>query len=64
MYELRALEFEVKSLNPKMKVFRRTPQELAATAKLGPNKELIVDNTLIALVYNKSAFVPKLYISD
>lgn len=38
----RFMEFELRELEPKIKVIRRTFKELHTEAKLGPNKELFV----------------------
>lgn len=35
-------EFEIRRLNPSVKVIRRTLTEMAKKAKLGPNNELLV----------------------
>lgn len=35
-------EYEIRKMNPDIKVIRRTLTQIADTAKLGPNKELLV----------------------
>ncbi|XP_033218866.1 glutathione synthetase, chloroplastic-like [Belonocnema kinseyi] len=57
----RAHDFEIKRLNPKIKVFRRSLTQLVAAATLGVNKELILDGNIIAVVYYRSGYGPSQY---
>ena len=54
-------EFEIKKQNPNVRVIRRNLTQLAATAKLGSNKELIVDNYIISVVYYRCGYEPGQY---
>ncbi|KAI4491640.1 hypothetical protein M0804_003032 [Polistes exclamans] len=54
-------EFEIKKQNPNIKVIRRTLTEMITTAKLGSNKELIVDDYIVALVYYRCGYEPGQY---
>ncbi|XP_071865118.1 glutathione synthetase isoform X1 [Bombus fervidus] len=54
-------EFEIKKQNPNVRVIRRNLTQLAATAKLGFNKELIVDNYIISVVYYRCGYEPGQY---
>lgn len=54
-------EFEIKKQNPNIKVIRRNLTQLAAAAKLGPAKELIVDNYVVAVVYYRCGYEPAQY---
>lgn len=54
-------EYEIRKQNPNVKVIRRSLTQLAAAAKLGPNKELIVNNYVVAVVYYRSGYEPGQY---
>ncbi|XP_076224494.1 glutathione synthetase isoform X2 [Nomia melanderi] len=54
-------EFEIREQNPNIKVIRRNLTQLATTARLGSNKELIVDNYIIAVVYYRCGYEPGQY---
>ncbi|XP_076277357.1 glutathione synthetase isoform X1 [Lasioglossum baleicum] len=54
-------EFEIRKQNPNIRVIRRNLTQLAATAKMGSNKELIVDNYNVALVYYRCGYEPGQY---
>ncbi|XP_015592887.1 glutathione synthetase isoform X3 [Cephus cinctus] len=56
-------EFEIRRLNPDIKVIRRNLTQLAAGAKLGQNKELLMDGYTIAVVYYRSGYEPGQYYS-
>ncbi|XP_073993314.1 glutathione synthetase-like isoform X3 [Rhodnius prolixus] len=57
----RFMEFELRELEPKIKVIRRTFKELHTEAKLGPNKELFVGKHRVGIVYYRSGYVPQQY---
>ncbi|XP_076640759.1 glutathione synthetase [Halictus rubicundus] len=54
-------EFEIRKQNPNIRVTRRNLTQLAATAKMGSNKELIVDNYIVAVVYYRCGYEPGQY---
>ncbi|KZC07199.1 Glutathione synthetase [Dufourea novaeangliae] len=54
-------EFEIRKQNPNVRVIRLNLTQLAATAKLGTNKELIVDNYVVAVVYYRCGYEPGQY---
>ncbi|XP_048505872.1 glutathione synthetase-like [Athalia rosae] len=54
-------EFEIRRLNPNVRVIRRTLTQLAVEASLGPNKELIVGNRTVAVVYFRCGYEPDQY---
>ncbi|XP_050479159.1 glutathione synthetase-like isoform X2 [Bombus huntii] len=54
-------EFEIKKQNPNVRVIRRNLTQLAATAKLGSNKELIVDSYIVSVVYYRCGYEPGQY---
>lgn len=60
----RAHEFEVKRQNPNVQVIRRTLTQLSNEARLGPNKELIVKNKTIAVVYFRCGYEPGQYFTQ
>lgn len=49
-------EFEVRRLNPAIKVIRKSLSALVHDAHLGSNKELIVDDFVVAVVYFRSGY--------
>ncbi|XP_034939816.1 glutathione synthetase-like [Chelonus insularis] len=57
-------EFEIKQLNPNVKVIRKTLTQLATEAKLGPNKELIVNDKPVAVVYFRFGYAPENYLGE
>ncbi|XP_069676037.1 glutathione synthetase-like isoform X3 [Periplaneta americana] len=57
-------EFEIRRQNPSVIVIRRTLTEIANSAKLGNNKELIIDDLTVAVVYFRSGYEPAQYPSD
>lgn len=57
-------EFEIRKQNPNVKVIRRNLTQLAVTAKLGPNKELIVDDYIVSVVYYRCGYEPSQYDSN
>ncbi|CAK9796535.1 Glutathione synthetase [Anthophora plagiata] len=57
-------EFEIRSQNPNVKVIRRNLTQLAATAKLGSKKELIVEDYVVAVVYYRCGYEPGQYHSQ
>nr|UNN25574.1 glutathione synthetase [Diaphanosoma celebensis] len=55
-------EFEIRRQNPNVRVIRRNLTELGrGAAQLGPNKELIVDGSEIAVVYFRCGYSPDQY---
>ncbi|XP_071568213.1 glutathione synthetase [Temnothorax nylanderi] len=55
-------EFQVRQLCPKIKIVRRSLTSLASEGiKLGPNKELIVSNMVVAVVYYRSGYELEAY---
>ncbi|XP_025153801.1 glutathione synthetase-like isoform X2 [Harpegnathos saltator] len=56
-------EFEIRRLNPEIKVIRRSLTSLVSesTIKLGPHKELIVGNMIAAVVYYRSGYQLEAY---
>ncbi|KAH0557820.1 glutathione synthetase-like [Cotesia glomerata] len=58
----RGHEFEIKRLNPDVKVVRRTLKQLTIQAKLSSKKELILnDSTVVAVVYYRYGYSPEHY---
>ncbi|XP_032691229.1 glutathione synthetase-like [Odontomachus brunneus] len=56
-------EFEIRRLNPDIKIIRRSLTSLVSehTIKLGSNKELIVENMIVAVVYYRSGYQLEAY---
>ncbi|KAK2575858.1 hypothetical protein KPH14_007232 [Odynerus spinipes] len=54
-------EFEIRKQNPNIKVIRRTLTDLTTTAKLGSNKELIVEDFVVSVVYYRCGYEPGQY---
>ncbi|XP_012281091.1 glutathione synthetase isoform X2 [Orussus abietinus] len=57
----RFLEYEVHRQNPQISVVRKSLTELAAEARLGEKKELIVGDVTISVVYFRSGYDPSFY---
>lgn len=57
----RFLEFEIHKINPDVKVIRKSLKELVSQAKLGPNKELIVGQLEVSVVYFRSGYEVEAY---
>ncbi|KAK2585964.1 hypothetical protein KPH14_010541 [Odynerus spinipes] len=57
-------EFEVRRLNHDIKIIRKSLSALARDARLGSNKELIVDNLVVAVVYFRSGYELQAYPSE
>ncbi|XP_072385880.1 glutathione synthetase-like [Diabrotica undecimpunctata] len=57
----RLVEFEIKRLSPQTKVVRRTFGDISTKGCLSDTKELIVDNTVIAVVYFREGYAPNHY---
>lgn len=49
-------EFEVHKINPKISVIRKNLSNLVSEAKLGPNKELMIGDKEVAVVYFRSGY--------
>ncbi|KAH0950533.1 hypothetical protein HN011_001841 [Eciton burchellii] len=55
-------EFKIREINPKIKIIRRSLTSLIAEGiSLGPNKELIVANQRVAVVYYRSGYELEAY---
>ncbi|XP_029664416.1 glutathione synthetase-like isoform X3 [Formica exsecta] len=54
-------EFEIRKQNPNVKVIRRNLTQLADTARLGSNMELIVNDYIISVVYYRCGYEPNQY---
>lgn len=54
-------EFEIRKQNPNVKVIRRNLTQLAETARLGPDKELIVNDYIVSVVYYRCGYEPRQY---
>ncbi|XP_044731252.1 glutathione synthetase-like [Chrysoperla carnea] len=59
--DVRFHEYEINKLNRNLKLIRRTLTQIANTVKLGPNKQLLVDDFEIAVVYYRTGFMPEQY---
>ncbi|KAK9505189.1 hypothetical protein O3M35_009296 [Rhynocoris fuscipes] len=57
----RFMEFEIRELEPKIKIIRRTFKELCKEAELGPNKELLVGIHRVGIVYYRCGYMPQQY---
>ncbi|KYN02713.1 Glutathione synthetase [Cyphomyrmex costatus] len=54
-------EYEIRKQNPNIKVIRRNLTQLATTARLGPDMELVVNSYVIAVVYYRCGYEPNQY---
>uniref|UniRef100_A0A1B6I2J5 Glutathione synthetase n=2 Tax=Homalodisca liturata TaxID=320908 RepID=A0A1B6I2J5_9HEMI len=57
-------EYEIRKLNPEVRVIRRNLTEIGNSAKLGANKELIIDEDTVAVVYYRAGYEPGHYMSE
>ncbi|XP_044735967.1 glutathione synthetase-like isoform X1 [Chrysoperla carnea] len=57
-------EFEIHRLNRDIKVIRRTLTQVANNAKLGPNKQLLIDGCEVAVIYFRAGYEPGHYHSQ
>uniref|UniRef100_A0A1B6KYF4 Glutathione synthetase n=2 Tax=Graphocephala atropunctata TaxID=36148 RepID=A0A1B6KYF4_9HEMI len=57
-------EYEIKKTNPEVKVVRRNLTEISNSAKLGPNKELILGGETVAVVYYRAGYEPGHYMEE
>ncbi|KAI4466782.1 glutathione synthetase [Holotrichia oblita] len=57
-------EFELRRLNPYVKVIRRTLTDMAERAKLGPDNELLIDDYVVSVVYFRAGYEPGHYHSQ
>lgn len=57
-------EFEIHRLNPKVKVIRRTLTEIHKNATLSSNKELLIGNLEVAVIYFRAGYEPNHYHSQ
>ncbi|XP_003704661.1 glutathione synthetase [Megachile rotundata] len=54
-------EFEIRKINADIRVIRRSLRDLVSQAKLGPNKELIVGELVVSVVYFRSGYEVEAY---
>lgn len=54
-------EFEIRKHNSDIKVIRRSLTDISTTAKLGSNKELIVEDYIVSVVYYRCGYEPAQY---
>ncbi|CAH2004559.1 unnamed protein product [Acanthoscelides obtectus] len=57
-------EFEIRRLNPHVKVIRRTLTQMADRASLSKDKELIVDGNIVGVIYFRSGYETAAYHSQ
>lgn len=60
----RFLEFEIRRINPQIKIIRRSFTDLVSQARLGSDKELIVENVIVSVVYYRSGYEPSAYSTE
>ncbi|XP_063982478.1 glutathione synthetase-like [Diachasmimorpha longicaudata] len=60
----KALEIAIRRKNPKIRVIRRSFKYLIENAQLRPNKELIVENDLVSVVYYRTGYETSAYPTD
>ncbi|XP_058806271.1 glutathione synthetase-like isoform X2 [Phymastichus coffea] len=61
IFDQRALEFRIQKTNPEIVISRRTMTELIKQASLGPQKQLLVNNSEVAVVYYRSGYQLEAY---
>nr|XP_033342202.1 glutathione synthetase-like [Megalopta genalis] len=54
-------EFEIRKLNPEIKVIRRSLRDLVPETKLNSDKELLVGNEIVSVVYFRSGYQVEAY---
>lgn len=54
-------EFEIRQLNPQVKVIRRTLTQIANGACLTDNNELLIDGCLVSVIYFRAGYEPGHY---
>uniref|UniRef100_A0A1L8E4X9 Glutathione synthetase n=1 Tax=Nyssomyia neivai TaxID=330878 RepID=A0A1L8E4X9_9DIPT len=54
-------EFEIRKINPAIRVIRKTLTEIHNEAKLGPNNELLVNGTEVSVIYFRAGYEPGHY---
>ncbi|KAH1008006.1 glutathione synthetase isoform X2 [Dendroctonus ponderosae] len=52
-------EFELKRLNPRVKLMRKTLTDVHMEGSLSENNELMIGNTVVSVVYYRSAYTPE-----
>lgn len=57
-------EFEIRTKYPHIRVLRKNLTEIYNTGVLGSNKELIIDGTVVSVVYFRSGYEPAQYPSQ
>nr|CAH7746478.1 unnamed protein product [Callosobruchus chinensis] len=57
-------EFEIRRLNPHVKVIRRTLTQMAERASLSKDKELMIDGMVVAVIYFRSGYQTDAYPSQ
>ncbi|CAG9861286.1 unnamed protein product [Phyllotreta striolata] len=60
----RLIEFEIKKLNPTIRVIRRTFLEIHTNGSLKDNRELVIDNCVIAVAYFRDGYAPSNFPTD
>ncbi|XP_015126717.1 glutathione synthetase [Diachasma alloeum] len=60
----KALEIAIRQKNPKIRVIRKSFRYLIDNAQLRPNKELIVGNDLVSVVYYRTGYETSAYPTD
>ncbi|XP_066139373.1 glutathione synthetase-like isoform X2 [Euwallacea fornicatus] len=54
-------EFELKKMNPEVKMIRRTLTEVHDRGRLSEDKQLVIDNFVVSVVYYRSGYSPVQY---
>ncbi|XP_055685437.1 glutathione synthetase-like isoform X2 [Lutzomyia longipalpis] len=54
-------EFEIRKINPEIRVIRKTLTEINKEGKLGPNNELLVNGTEVSVIYFRAGYEPGHY---
>uniref|UniRef100_A0A1B0DJB0 Glutathione synthetase n=1 Tax=Phlebotomus papatasi TaxID=29031 RepID=A0A1B0DJB0_PHLPP len=54
-------EFEIRKINPSIRVIRKSLTEIYKEAKLGPNRELLVNDTEVSVIYFRAGYEPGHY---
>ncbi|XP_057663385.1 glutathione synthetase-like isoform X1 [Diorhabda carinulata] len=57
----RWIEFEIKRLSPRTKVVRKTFNDIYKRGQLNNKHELVIDNTIISVIYFREGYVPDHY---
>lgn len=54
-------EFEIRKINPSIRVIRKSLTEIHKEAKLGPNRELLVNDVEVSVIYFRAGYEPGHY---